>query len=471
MWVYKQPDTESGSEFSSQGRVLLFLVFILFVSVQRDGFWRLSLVPEHKGLLELSALLVLVLLQFVFSERVSGWLGKRLFPSRTPVFRAVTLVAAVMQAASGVLFMLSAQYYRSLGYLFFPRPTLLVFGFASVLLVTFAVWPRPVAARTLLTGIMVIVASVFALTIASFPVVVGRSDMLPLISAAGSSLLAGQNPYHFYGYPLNNLFLTYLPGTWLAYFPAILLHLDLRWVTLFCECLVMFVVYRSVRRENRLAATSLLAVFFCSPFLQYRHEIYTAPHWLILTASLLLGFRKRVWWSGVLMGVSLAMSQFSWVVFPFYLLFWLQSYGWRKALCAAMASIAGAFVIAGPFILWSPKALIFGVLGHWQTVGMNARPANLSYGVAGLVGRGHLQLVQAAVIIALLLFCVMTRSCSTTVGAMRWITTAVLLFVLLNFIVWGYFFLLVLLLTLVGTLAANDWLTQENDELDKRLPA
>ena len=159
-----------------------------------------------------------------------------------------------------------------------------------------------------------------------------RSDMLPLLSEAGKMLLKGHNPYRLYTFPTESVFLTYLPGTLLAFIPPVLLHIDLRFINILYVVALAVMIYRSAKIQYRREVASLIGLFLLSPYVLYRHEIYTQPHWLSLGACVLLLQRNKYLLAAVVFGVSAALSQFSWILLPFFLLFIFQREGFGRAL-------------------------------------------------------------------------------------------------------------------------------------------
>ena len=297
--------------------------------------------------------------------------------------------------------------------------------------------------------------------------------MLPLLLAANRSLLTGTDPYHLYTFPTEAIFLTYLPGTLLAYLPATLLHVDPRLLNLLFVLALALILLRAIARPHRYAFAVLLGLWLLSPYLLYRHELYTEPHWLATIAALLLLARGRLIWPAVLFGLGVSLSQFSWVLFPFFLLFLRERHGIRATLLAAGTALATAAAIILPFLLWAPHAFVFGVLSHWGNTLVSARPINLSFWTGTLVGPHHLQLVQAILLAALLVASAATHACRTFPGLLRSMALALSVFILWNILVWGYFFLLLELLLLLYVAAANNWLSvppQSSPRLHPSLP-
>ncbi len=238
-----------------------------------------------------------------------------------------------------------------------------------------------------------------------------------------------------------------------------LLHIDPRLLNLLFVLALALILLRNIARPHRPTFAALLSLWLLSPYLLYRHELYTEPHWLATVAALLLLARGRLTWAVILFGVGISLSQFSWVLFPFFLLFLHERHGIRAALFGALTALATAAVVTLPFLLWAPHPFVFGVLSHWGNTLVSARPVNLSFWTATLVGPHHLQLVQALLLAVVFLASAATHSCRTFSGLLRSMAIALTVFILWNILVWGYFFLLLELLLLLYLAAANNWLS------------
>ena len=456
-------------EIASIGRSRLVVLLLLLIALEGDGLWMGSLHSGRQIVLTLGALgfvwAVWLLVRSRFAERGSAlsWAGLPLASKGggRSGLRAMLCLLAALEICSGFLFTAAAHHYAPEGYRLRPLGVAFGFGVPAALFLVLALWRRPPGTRMVLGVVGLALTSVFLLAISNCPLRVERSDMLPLIEAADTAAIHGQNPYHLYRFATESVLLTYLPGTWAAFLPASLLGVDSRWVTLACDLLLLWLLYRGVKPEFRPQAVVILGVFFCSPYLQYRHELYTAPHWLCLTASLLLMCRGRLGWSAFWMGVSISMSQFSWVIFPLYLLFWWQAYGARAFWRALGVSAGTAAVLVAPFLLLSPAGFLYGTIGHWEGHAVSARVINLAYATASVVGTRHLAVVQGMVVGAWIVYSVALRRCGTPTRCLGHMCVALTLFVLLNVLVWGYFFLLIGLLLVLYTFAANGWLAGE----------
>ena len=454
------PHTASPEQPRAAARTLAFALLLLLLNLQGDGLhlgdptslpFQLRLLPVT--LLAL-ALLALTLFPAPLAQRLPAHLTHVLTGWRAPL-----LLATVFLALAVPLFLAEAHVYARFGYHLRPALAAPVF-LVSLLALASHLLPRraPTATRLALT-LAAVVAAVSLLSLRSFPLALQRSDMLPLLAAANHTLLQHHDPYRLYTFPSETVLLTYLPGTLLAFLPTTALHLDLRLTNLFALLLFIPLTLAATRPSQRLRAVALLANFLLGPYLLYRHELYTPPHWLTLAAALLLAHAGRLRLAALLFGVSIALSQFSWILLPFFLLYLLQTHGPRAALKSFALSLLAAAALVLPFLLADSHAFLVGTLSHWSAIGLTARPINLSFFTAALVGPQHLPLVQLVVLAVLFLAALRTRACGTFAGTLRLMALALASFVLLNFLVWGYFFLLLELLILLHLLAAEDAFT------------
>lgn len=464
--LMQESEAGQSERISAQRRgpqVGAFTLLMLFLGCQADGF-RLGHNQFHQQLflLPLTFLFCGILYYCLlpsqgheiwqrFFERCSGW-------------RENLVAIAAFLALSGALFVYASHYYSRMGYRLHPIATLAVFGccVAGVL----GSFLRKGRSSGLYLFVVVLFAyvGIYLLSIWSFPNSIQRSDMLPLLSAAGKTLLSGHNPYRLYTFPTESVFLTYLPGTLLAFLPAGLLHIDLRFLNIVYVVALALLIYRASAIQYRRKVACVIGLFLLSPYLLYRHEIYTQPHWLSIVACVLLLHRKRFLWAAVIFGVSAALSQFSWILFPFYVLFILQQKGYRSAMLSSAIVLLVFAVLVGPFIAWSPHAFFYGVLSHWQNMAVNARPVNFSYWIGSIVGAQHLERVQFVVLAGIFIYCAVTRSCGTLPQCLRWMAVSLTCFIMLNILVWGYFFLLLGVILLLYLISANGWL-QTHDEV------
>jgi hypothetical protein len=86
-----------------------------------------------------------------------------------------------------------------------------------------------------------------------------------------------------------------------------------------------------------------------------------------------------------------------------------------------------------------------------------ADPMNLSYWVTYLIRPDKLLRLQAVLMIAIFVYCFVRNRCADLTDTLRWMVFALTAFILLNVIIDGYFYLMLLVVMLVFTCVANGW--------------
>ena len=361
-------------------------------------------------------------------------------------------LSGCFEALSLVMIVYEEHHFARFGYRFSPVSAAIL-GLMFVGSVIYAALRK--TTFSLLCATIVAYAAGLLYAVVAFPLNYLRSDMLPVIMWADERLLIHLNPYgtmhvgsRVYDFP-------YLPGMLVAFLPAIALHLDIRTITLTCCLAVAGLLYVSARPEQKTQAVVLIAAFLLCPFLQYRHDLYLAPHWLALTASIVLLRYGRNHWSALLFGVSMALYQLSWVLFPFLVLYAYRRRGWREGLKTTVVSLAGMLLILAPFLRSATERIASNTVGQWSHMPHAlADPMNLSYWVTYLVRPDQLKWVQLAVMTGIFGYCVFRGRCQDLTDTLRWMSVALMLFIMLNVLVDGYFYLTLLLMLMMYTFAA-----------------
>ena len=350
-------------------------------------------------------------------------------------------------------FAYEARHFRRFGYLV-PLHAAVEFLVSVGVALSWVWWRR--SAYRLFGGAMATYCAGLLLAICCFPLNYLRSDMLPVILWSDTRLLSHLNPYatmhvgsRLYDFP-------YLPGMLVAFLPAVPLHADLRLVTLGCMVATGLLLYLSAKDDWRFEAAALLGVFLLDPFLQYRHDLYLEPHWLALAGSIVLLRKNQFAWAAVVFGLSMALYQLSWVVFPFFVLYRFRRSGPREAIKSTLLCVGGMLVVVGPFLRSATQRIAVNTVGQWSHLPHAlADPINLSYWVTFLVRPDQLKWVQLGVMTLLFCFCMIRGKCQTLVDTLRWMSGALALFIALNVLVDGYFYLTLLLLLLMYIYAAT----------------
>lgn len=449
-----------GSQMYSAA-LILYLTAVVIVTAVNDG-WSGRPDPLMHQLLLLPFLGVL-------GWSVAGLLGKTAahVHERLRTSSVVTVLAGACVAFEllfGPELLYERHHFARFGYVL-PEAIATICCLAIVLGAAAAFW-RPTGKRTLIAVLWVYGAGLL-LAIRCFPLNYLRSDMLPVIVWADQRLLAGLDPYatmhvggRLYDFP-------YLPGMLLAFLPAVAAHVDVRFVCLGCVLTLSVLIYAGASEYRRVEVALLIGVFVLSPFLQYRHDLYLEPHWCALTASIVLLHWRRFLWGAAAFGVSMGLYQLSWVLFPFLVLFAFHRGGWREASRTVLVAFLAMLAVVGPFLRSASGRIASNTVGQWSRLPHAlADPINLSYWVTFLVRPDQLKWVQLLALSVLFGYCVLCGRCRTLTDMLRWMSWALALFIALNVLVDGYFYLTLLLLLLLYTAAVTNIWPQPETEAD-----
>ena len=425
-----------------------FALIVLVLSLVSDGW-------SGKPSPVLHQLLLLVPSGF-FAYELIGLLGPKAHDEREGmvVFPwAYWLVA--FEVWSVVLFFLEAHHFKQFGY------RLDVHWAILCLLVILAGWCVYLLRRsgwTLLSALISTYSAGMVLAIRSFPLNYLRSDMLPVIGWADLRLIEHLNPYstmrvgqRIYDFP-------YLPGMLLAFWPAAILRIDLRWAALVYLGLSALVIFAAAKPFVRTEVAALLGLFLLCPFLQYRHDLYLEPHWFTVVVAVVLMQRRHFIAAAVAWGMSCALYQLSWVIFPFVLLNAYRRGKVREAGKVHLGAAVGFLAVAGPFLQSAAGRISSNTVGQWSRLPHAfADPINLSYWLTFAVRPDQLKWVQAVVLVGLFGWCCWRGRCTTLADTLRWMCCALALFIPLNVIVDGYFYLTLALVLLLFVCAESGW--------------
>ena len=436
------------------------------LSCVNDG-WSGRPAPLRHQLLLLPATLAFVysLSRLLQTQRAGG------FREKSRASRALlsfVVICCLSEAVAVVGFLYEGRHFARFGY---TLPYRGVWLLISVCLTSGVLAARRQSGTSTFLGVMLSYAAGVAVAVAYFPLNYLRSDMLPVIWWADERLAAHLNPYvtmhvgsRLYDFP-------YLPGMLLSYFPAVLMHVDLRIMNLVCNIALSLVVYCAADREYRNAAALLIGVFLLSPFLQYRHDLYLAPHWLTLVLAIALMRWRHFLWAAAVFGISMGIYQLSWVLFPFFILNGLRRRGWKEAMKLMAVSFAGMFVILGPFVASASHRIANNAVGQWSKLPHAlADPINLSYWVTFIVRPDELKWVQLVVLTGVFAFCLVWGRCRSLTDTLRWMSVALAIFIALNVLVDGYFYLTLLLLLLLYTVLVTGIWPEPTQNLETDTP-
>lgn len=367
------------------------------------------------------------------------------------------------------LFLWEIHKFAPFGYKLHTTPTTIVFtiGLASFAVIASRPPQAAASAPAILGSVLGTYAGGLILAIVSFPLYFRRSDMMAVILHATQSVLHHQNPYDTFYLEGKVYDFPYLPGTIVSFLPAAALHLDLRWAKLVYVVGLTLLLVWAARKPFRPVVAALTALLVLSPYLQYRHDLYTEGHWFSLVVIFVLMQRSRFGWAAAAFGVSMAISQFSWVIFPFFLLNALRRRGWAEVLRTAALSALTAAAVVLPFLRWAAATIGRNAVGQWDSILRPiARPMNLAYWASFVVRASQLKWIQLALLSAIFLFCFARKRCSSLEDTLRWMSIAWIAFILFNVLLDGYFYLMLLVPLLVYTCVANNWLSAPVPALD-----
>jgi hypothetical protein len=430
-----------------------FTLVLLLLNLVNDGWnGRPSLLEHQLLILPFTCIVFFSLVQLL---RVPKPASNSLWTSR----RAL-LLALIFELTFPVVYLYEAHHFAAFGYQ--QRLILAALIFLPVLaLFVLTFWSRLSPTLVFITTLAAYAGGLL-LSILSFPLNYLRSDMLPVIVWADNNLLHHIDPYttlhvadRIYDFP-------YLPGMMLAFFPFAAMHLDLRFgsmaYVLGLAALIFWAARCKPSDDRRLEVTAVLALFLLCPFVQYRHELYLQPHWFALVLGFVLMQRRHFAWAAVAFGAGMAIYQFSWILFPFFVLNALRRRGWLEALKLTLLGILTTLVIVGPFLKSASHRIASNTVSQWGLMPHAlANPINLSYWATYFIHPDHLLRLQAALMVAVFLYCFVTGRCKDLADTLRWMIVALATFILLNVLVDGYFFLMLLVVVMVYVCVANDW--------------
>lgn len=232
------------------------------------------------------------------------------------------------------------------------------------------------------------------------PITAYRADMLPLVfSALRDFWRDGLYPYHFHQTGNWQIPLTYPPGHWLAFTPAYLLKVDIRYVSAFCLGVVsmagMLMAWEGRGRGwcaplALLAAAAIILWFYTMPPFHGLHAVlHVAPYWLAVV--LWAWTTRRGHWilSAVFFGWAFVTRPPFMIALPFWLLFL-----WRNRRQVPFPAMIAAFGLTGLvigffFFCHDPKAFCYGV-NEWYKIGSDYLIAGDSSRVLGIGWTGLL---------------------------------------------------------------------------------
>lgn len=283
------------------------------------------------------------------------------------------------------------------------QPTWLAYAFMGLIMVVCSLpwmksrwrvpWPSAIAGTRVWGGaatkrhigfgaiilIIFMVGGLFAryLWVRRLPIDPNLGDMLPQVQQAIGTWLAGEFPYRVQHYPWP-IHLPYPPALWMAYIPATLAGVDLRYTALICLAAMgtaWFFQYNGLAKQNKPAPVlggwvMLVGAFYLSPLVvRFVIQGHTAPYWLVLTfLPLMLHFRKH-YVVAILLGLVCAMRQPSVLFVPVLWWHWMKTESWQKATRYVGVAAVSSLLIYLPFIAQDAAAVVWTPIRQYSTVG------------------------------------------------------------------------------------------------------
>ncbi|MDI7267899.1 MAG: hypothetical protein QME96_07885, partial [Myxococcota bacterium] len=212
-------------------------------------------------------------------------------------------------------------------------------------------------------------------------------DMLPLVMSAIDSFLAGENPYAVHTMQIGSQVpLTYPPAMWLAYLPARLAGIDIRWTSWLADAVVAVALAWpavrasgfGLRASGRSDASSGPAVpnpgptwpalLFAATYLflpdTHWNGIYAEPNvdWAVVAVLACCLATGRPLAAGAALGVAIAMRPLNFALVPLLAAGLWRVHGLRTAARSILVAAAVSAVLYVPFVLRDPDAFFLGAV-------------------------------------------------------------------------------------------------------------
>lgn len=236
------------------------------------------------------------------------------------------------------------------------------------------------------------------MVIQSVPIDPKLADMLPLIQKACTALLQGQNPYQVYYFPYA-MPLTFWPGLWLPFFPAVLFGFDLRWIGLIIWgiisiILILFSLKMSKRNSSNfillLSSINILLLQISINLVSFQGIGHTFALWLWL---ILLGvgiIGKKNVLTAITLGLVISSRQTSIIYIPILMIFWYKNFGWKMAFKLMIIAFAVFCTITLPFIAQSPYNFFVSPIRHYQELASYAMSLSATGWISSSIGFSYL---------------------------------------------------------------------------------
>ena len=236
------------------------------------------------------------------------------------------------------------------------------------------------------------------LVIQSVPIDPKLADMLPLIQKACIAFLQGQNPYQVYYFPYA-MPLTFWPGLWLPFLPAVLFGFDLRWIGLIfwgiiSIIFILFTIKISKRNSTNfillLSSFNILLLQISINLVSFHGIGHTFTLWLWLVLLGIGIIDKKNVLTAIALGLVISSRQTAIIYIPILMIFWYRNLGWKTALKLVVISFAVFSIITIPFIIQSPYNFIFFPILHYQQLAKSAMSLNAVGGTSSTIGFSYM---------------------------------------------------------------------------------
>ncbi len=228
---------------------------------------------------------------------------------------------------------------------------------------------------TIPISILGIVARIWV--IQSIPLDSKIADVLPLIECAGRAYLQGFYPYQTYYVP-HPLPLTFWPGLWMPFLPAVVFNFDLRWIGLIVWVIISIIlIFYSIRVSKirsssivlMISAVNILLLQVSTELIAFQAYGHTFVVWLFMLLIGIAVIEKRWLMSAILLGLVISSRQTAIIFFPILFALWYHQIGWKKAIFNVVLSCLTFGIIAFPFLLVAPEKFISTPIMHYNKLG------------------------------------------------------------------------------------------------------
>ena len=222
--------------------------------------------------------------------------------------------------------------------------------------------------------------------------------MLPLIQKACTAFLQGQNPYQVYYFPYA-MPLTFWPGLWLPFLPAILFGFDPRWIGLiFWGIISIILIFFPIKISKRnspnfillLSSFNILLLQISINLVSFHGIGHTFTLWLWLVLLGIGIIDKKNILTAIALGLVISSRQTSIIYIPILMIFWYRNLGWKTALKLMVISFAVFFFITLPFIMQSPYNFFFSPILHYQKLASSAMSLSATGGTSSTIGFSYM---------------------------------------------------------------------------------